>query len=286
MRRYVTSKRALAGVMAILLLSVFLPAKAARLVWDPFRHGVQLVAFPIADPLHAVGIWARGSAPDDVPLGPELQRDANLRDALRYIRKLELELQQKQELLAQLNRSLAVRQDVQLVVGSATSWPRSSESLHLVSINIGRRQGLVEGQVVIDGDTTSLAGRLSDVGPNSATVRLITSAQTRLEVLIMPPDAGPATRQLQTVVNIDDAQSAFTARVTTDDVARIGDLVHLADPAWEAGNGYLVGVVSDVQPDPANALWRIVTVQPVRDMLQVRRLFVIVATDVQPAAMP
>jgi rod shape-determining protein MreC len=138
----------------------------------------------------------------------------------------------------------------------------SSEFRRVIGIDKGSNAGIKEGDVVVAGGG-ALAGRVTDVGPDSASVVLLTDgSSTVIGQLVSNAAAGRVVGQLGGVLVMDQIDS--------------GEKVSLGDEVVSAGielgggirspypKGLLIGQVVDVRRD-ANAVVQTAYLQPAAD---------------------
>lgn len=273
MKSLLTQRRASTGAVILLALTSMLPSGWSTSLWSRPHDFLRLVMLPLTRPLNDLGRWVRGPAQQGVDFGPTDQLQENYESDLAYVRQLEYQLDQKNQLIRQLQQTRDIRNDVLLEVADVAAWPNSSAAIQTLTISKGRSWGLRVGQIVVDG--ANLVGRVSEVGSNTATVQLITSAKTVLGVRIVPPVTGPAPREFFTPVKTNKSSEVFQVHVDRDDPVENDDLAYLWDQDWERGGGFIVGKVT-VEPDSDDPLRKIVTVRPIRSLRYLRRVFVLV----------
>jgi cell shape-determining protein MreC len=129
----------------------------------------------------------------------------------------------------------------------------ASEVKPALTIDRGKQAGIQEGQAVVF--SGNLVGTVELVGPVTATVRLITAAETSLEVTLQSPTAGQDGQRVTTTARLTEPRDAFVAEPARDKPVSVGDLAHLGDPAWPPeAQGTIVGKVKEVGGHPQKPL--------------------------------
>ena len=272
-----------AGVVALIVISQ-LPVRWTDAVAGPPADVVAAVVGLAADPLLRVARFVRPPSEVQTELTRNEKLVANLEAQTQYALNLETRLNYA---IAEIRRLLGVREQlnregfgesVRLEPARVIAIPPDPHA-GAVLINRGRAHGVEPGMIVASG--FSLVGRVTDVGPRTATVRLVTAPDTLLQVRIIPPQAGPAERDLPALVRVNESRDRFVAEVPENAPIQPEDLVTLHDEDWPVeAQGFVVGVIESVEPDPADPEIRSVAViQPVREPGRVMRVTVVVPRD-------
>ena len=183
---------------------------------------------------------------------------------------------------AQLTDLLQLRAGFEYQTAAAAVISRdSSEFRRVIGIDKGSRAGISVGDVVVAGGG-ALAGRVTSVGPESATVVLLTDgSSTVIGQLVSNAAAGRVVGQLGGVLVMDQIDS--------------GDQVSLGDEVVSAGielgggvrspypKGLLIGQVVDIRRD-ANAVVQTAYLQPAADFEKLE--FVLVILDYEGGLPP
>ena len=139
----------------------------------------------------------------------------------------------------------------------------------------GRLRGLQMGQAV--GRGINLIGRVRHVGPASATVDLITTPRTHLDVQIVPVDEAP--RELDMQMSYEASAQGFVGVIDTaqQELVRINDLAILSDQRWPVEAwGFVVGRVVKIEKYEKNPLLlRRVIVRPRIDLEKLSHVTVV-----------
>jgi cell shape-determining protein MreC len=217
----------------------------------------------------------------------DLQR---LSDELRYKDALIIAAQKRIKELEVVNSEL---QGLQQRLGDAYLFRRVNVIGHSADpaagtfqIGQGATSGLQVGMPAVEG--ANLIGRIVQVTPTTATIGPITAPGTLLEVLIAPamlPRTGLPAERDQRVQVAADHQYQFVA----DDVdhavpVHVGDYARLDDAtgpsAWPRSvQGYIVGVVASVGPNPDDALRQRLVIRPLLSPRHVSAVTIIMPRD-------
>jgi len=284
-RRYLTEPRIRIAVAGLLMLLCFVRLDTATKISAVPRHLVATVSNPLSQPLHSLSAWTR-STPAEAEDLAERRELARINDELnQYNRQLEEQLRVARQRIAELSRIREVGglEAPSLVPAGVTSWQGGAAPV--LTINRGSMHGLAPGMVV--GTAADLVGRISDVGPSSATVSLITAPRTLLDVRVLPPLVGPSGREVILQLQPFEGQELFWAEAAHTDPIQVGDLAHLrlADNVlasaarWpDEAAGMVVGKVVRIEDHPDDPRLRTrVIVQPrvsLRGLTRVVVLFV------------
>jgi rod shape-determining protein MreC len=183
---------------------------------------------------------------------------------------------------AQLTDLLQLRAGFDYKTAAAAVISRdSSEFRRVIGIDKGSNAGIKEGDVVVAGGG-ALAGRVTSVGPDSASVVLLTDgSSTVIGQLVSSAAAGRVVGQLGGVLVMDQIDS--------------GEKISLGDEVVSAGielgggvrspypKGLLIGQVVDVRRD-ANAVVQTAYLQPAADFEKLE--FVLVVLDYEGGLPP
>ena len=272
MRPAFTNRRVLAAVAVLLALMSQVPSRCVRPLSDKPRDLVVALLNPLTHPLKRLSDSLRRRRDLDV----KAPLDENRKQALQYMRRLEAELDDARETIAQLTQTRQILgfQSVTLTPASVTA-----SSDHTLTINRGRTAGLRDGLVATAGG--NLVGRITHTGPVTATIQLITAPKTLLTTRIVPPVPGEPTRDLSRVPF--EAEGEFlTAVVNEDHPVQPGDLAHLDSCTWcpPEARGFVVGKVVKIEPYPDDpTLRRRLVVQPIKSLRHLSEVAVPVPSD-------
>jgi rod shape-determining protein MreC len=170
--------------------------------------------------------------------------------------------------------------DFQTAAASVISR-ESSEFRRVVTIDKGARAGISEGDVVVTGGG-ALVGRVTEVGPDSATVVLLTdSTSTVIGQLVSNAATGQVVGQLGGVLVMEQIDSSAELSLGDEVVSagiELGGGVRSPYP-----KGLLIGQVVDIRRD-ANAVVQTAYLQPAADFERLE--FVLVITDYEGGLPP
>ncbi|QPM91922.1 rod shape-determining protein MreC [Pseudooceanicola algae] len=183
---YVTPiRRLLAGIAVLVLVAIFLVWRIDSPRVERFRSHVIDRVMPGMD-------WAMAPVTGAVKLVRDFQSYARIHDQNQELRRelqqmkawkeAALQLEQENARLLDLNN---VRLDPQLTyVTGVVMADSGSPYRQSVLLNIGVRDGIVDGWAAMDG--IGLVGRISGVGSEVSRVILLTDTSSRLPVSIQP----------------------------------------------------------------------------------------------------
>jgi cell shape-determining protein MreC len=276
-RPLLNSRRTLALLAAMLAITSLLPGSWVRPVSRPPRAAVLAAIAPIANGLKAVGNRLRPGEEQVLAVGDDARTRRLYEEMLARTRQLENHLRDAQVQIQELSmiRQMGSPDAMKLVDAAVATW---GVATHTLGISRGQRDSLREGLVVVDGG--SLVGRLSEVYPVSATVKLITAPRTSLQARVVAPDAIDSPMGLVVALK-SDTDGLFHCQVKASDPVHEGDLAHLSDDSWPTeAAGFIVGRVTAIKPDPTDPLLRrLVTVKPLRPLPKLSRVRVMVPVE-------
>lgn len=182
----------------------------------------------------------------------------------------------------QLTALLQLRAGFEYQTAAATVISReSSEFRRLIGLDKGTRAGIAVGDVVIAAGG-ALAGRVIDVGPDSATVVLLTdAASTVIGQLVSSAATGTVVGQLGGVLVMDQIDSGERIDLGVEVVTagiELGGGVRSPYP-----KGLLIGQVIDVRRD-ANSVVQTAFLQPAAELDRLE--YVLVILDYQGGLPP
>ena len=267
------ARRRSIGFTVLLALTLMLMAFSSNPLVRELQSGVGFAFRPIQGALDEVagGIASVANAiaeidrlrVDNAALRDEndrLTNDSALNDEVRR------ENEQRTALLL-----LRAGFDYQTVAAGVISRD-SSEFRRVVGIGKGSNDGIAEGDVVIAAGG-ALAGRVSQVGPDSATVVLVTDAtSTVIGQLVSTAGTGQVVGQLGGVLVMGEIDSSERIDLGVEVVTagiELGDGVRSPYP-----KGLLIGQVIDVRRD-ANSVVQTAYLQPAANLDRLEYLLVI-----------
>lgn len=228
-------RRILIGVLAVVLLSIFLVWRIDNPRVEHFRATVVDAVVPNFD-------WAMLPVAKLVGMAESFrsytriyEQNQELRRELQQMRawrEAALQLEQRNAQLLDLNQ---VRLDPQLthVTGVVLS-DSGSPFRKSVLLNVGARDGIQDGWAVMDG--LGLAGRIAGVGERSARVILLTDVNSRVPVVVQPSGQ-------RALITGDNTGLPLLDFVENPNDVRPGDRVVSSDDGGVFPAGLLVGEV-------------------------------------------
>ena len=261
--------------MAALGIASQLPTRWIDPVTSAPSGVMQMATAPLRDPLHQLASSIR--RPPDATIGVEYQAmEKNYGELLAYTQRLEQELREAREQIAQLSQVRESNSLEGVVLQSCqVTGPFGEARRELLSITPGSRKGIREGMVVADG--FHLVGKVTESTPQSATVVLITAKGMRPVARLVPPtgETGPRGTLVQLAAT---GEQTFEVKVGVDQAVQVGDLAHLEDDMWPSeAQALVLGRVTAVERWPDDPeLYRRVVVTPMRSLVHMTRVVVMV----------
>ncbi|MGR3495715.1 rod shape-determining protein MreC [Citreimonas sp.] len=229
-------KRLLLVILALVLLGLFLLWRIDSPRVERFRAHVVDRVVPRMD-------WAMTPVTGTVNLLRDFQsyqrisaQNQELRRELRQMtawKEAALQLEQENARLRDLNN---VQLDPRLTyITGVVLADSGSPFRQSVLINVGGRDGIVDGWATMDG--IGLVGRISGVGPNTSRVILLTDATSRIPAVIQPSG------QRALVVG-DNSGAPHIDFIEDPDLVRPGDRIVTSGDGEVFPPGLLVGQVA------------------------------------------
>ncbi|MDV4145110.1 MULTISPECIES: rod shape-determining protein MreC [Shimia] len=236
-------KRLLLGVLIVVLLGIFL-------VWRIDSPRVERFRAQVVDRVMPSFDWAMTPVTTTVALFRDLQSYQRLAEQNRELRRelqqmkawkeAALQLEQENARLLDLNN---VRLDPRLTfITGVVLADSGSPFRQSVLLNIGSRDGLVDGWAAMDG--IGLVGRVSGTGDNTSRVILLTDSSSRIPVIVQPSG------QRGLVVG-DNTPAPHIDFLENRELVRPGDRVISSGDGGVFPPGLLVGQVAS---DPGGRL--------------------------------
>lgn len=236
-------KRLLLGIALLILLAIFI-------VWRIDSPRIEQLRANIIDRIVPNMEWAMAPVTGTVNLFRDFQsylklaeQNQELRRELRQMRawkEAALQLEQENARLLDLNN---VQLDPRLTyITGVVLADSGSPYRQSVLLNIGARDGLVDGWATMDG--IGLVGRISGVANNTARVLLLTDANSRIPAVIQPSG------QRALVVG-DNTPRPAVDFIESRDGVRPGDRVVSSGDGGVFPAGLLVG---SLEVDPGGRL--------------------------------
>lgn len=275
MASFLTHRRALAIVVALLLLSCIASDRWSTAVARAPARVVEVIATPLRAPLSWAGTAVRGPGRPTAPVEldePALR--AEFGEALRYIRQLEEQLRAAEDRLAMLTQAQEMGLTGATHIEARVTGIAGDPTRPALLIDKGSSRGITVNSPVVSG--VGLVGRVQETSPATSRVELITAADARIFVQIAPPRTQGAARQVREQLRRSDDGPWFEAQVVKNAPVEVGDWATLADDLWPSeAMGYVVGTVTVVEDDPRNPLqFKRVIVEPVQQLSQLRSVVV------------
>lgn len=236
-------KRILLATLILCLLSIFL-------VWRIDSPRVERFRAKVVDKFVPSMDWAMAPVTGVINLTRDFQSYQRIVEQNRELRRelqqmkawkeAALQLEQENARLLEFNN---VRLDPRLTfVTGVVLTDSGSPFRQSVLLNIGRRDGVVDGWAAMDG--IGLVGRISGVGKSSARVILLSDSSSRIPVFIQPSG--------QTAIAAGDNSIApYIDFLANPEQVRPGDRVISSGDGGVFPSGLLVGHVTE---DPGGRL--------------------------------
>ncbi|MBK0329700.1 rod shape-determining protein MreC [Rhodobacteraceae bacterium F11138] len=236
-------RRLLLGVVCLCLLGIFL-------VWRIDSPRVEQFRAQVTDRVVPSMSWAMAPVTGVINLVRDFQsyqrlaeQNSELRNELRQMqawKEAALQLEQENARLLDLNH---VRLDPRLTyVTGVVMADSGSPFRQSVLLNIGARDGIVDGWAAMDG--IGLVGRISGTGQSSARVVLLTDAASSVPALIQPSGQNA-------LIAGDNSAAPLIDFLENPDLVRPGDRVVSSGDGDVFPPGLLIGQVA---ADPSGRL--------------------------------
>jgi rod shape-determining protein MreC len=236
-------RRLLLAVLVLLLGAIFL-------LWRIDSPRVERFRAQVTDKLVPNLDWAMAPVTGTVNLLRDFQsyqrlteQNQELRSELRRMqtwKEAALQLEQENARLLDLNN---VRLDPRLTyVTGVVMADSGSPFRQSVLLNVGARDGLVEGWATMDG--IGLVGRISGVGENTARVILLTDTSSRIPAVIQPSGQ-------RAIIAGDNSAAPPIDFLENPDLVRPGDRVISSGDGGVFPAGLLIGQIA---ADPSGRL--------------------------------
>ena len=236
-------RRLLFSVLILCLLGIFL-------VWRIDSPRVERFRAHVTDRFVPSLTWAMAPVTGTINLLKDFQsyqrlaqQNRELRSELRRMqawKEAALQLEQENARLLDLNK---VRLDPRLTyITGVVLADSGSPFRQSVLLNVGVRDGLVDGWATMDG--IGLVGRISGVAENTARVILLTDASSRIPAIIQPSGQ-------RVIVSGDNSTAPAIEFLEDNDLVRPGHRVVSSDDGGVFPAGLLIGQVA---ADPTGKL--------------------------------
>jgi rod shape-determining protein MreC len=229
-------RRLLTAVLVIVLAAIFLLWRIDSPRVEQFRAKVTDAVVPNLD-------WAMAPVTGTVNLLRDFQsyqrlsdQNQELRSELRRMqtwKEAALQLEQENARLLDLNN---VRLDPRLTyVTGVVLADSGSPFRQSVLLNVGARDGVVEGWATMDG--IGLVGRISGVGENTARVILLTDSSSRIPAVIQPSGQ-------RAIIAGDNSAAPPIDFLENPELVRAGDRVISSGDGGVFPAGQLIGQIA------------------------------------------
>lgn len=228
-------RRLVIGVLALVLFALFLLWRIDSPRIERFRTAVVDAVVPNMDWAMAPVTGLARMVEDFRSYARIYEQNQELRRELQQMRAWREAALQLEQRNAQLLDMARVRLDPQLThVTGVVMADAGSPYRQSVLLNVGARDGIVDGWAVMDG--LGLAGRIAGVGDRSARVILLTDSNSRVPVIVQPTGQ-------RALLSGDNTPLPALDFVEAPDALRPGDRVVSASDGGVFPPGLLVGEV-------------------------------------------
>lgn len=228
-------RRLVIGVLVLVLLGLFLLWRIDSPRVERFRTAVVDTVVPNMDWAMAPVTRVARMVEDFRSYARIYEQNQELRRELQQMRAWREAALQLEQRNAQLLDMARVRLDPQLThVTGVVMADAGSPYRQSVLLNVGARDGIVDGWAVMDG--LGLAGRVAGVGDRSARVILLTDSNSRVPVIAQPTGQ-------RALLSGDNTPLPVLEFVEAPDSLRPGDRVVSASDGGVFPPGLLVGEV-------------------------------------------
>lgn len=228
-------RRLVIGVLVLMLFGLFLLWRIDSPRIERFRTAVVDAVVPNMDWAMAPITGVARMIEDFRSYARIYEQNQELRRELQQMRAWREAALQLEQRNAQLLDMARVRLDPQLThVTGVVMADAGSPYRQSVLLNVGARDGIVDGWAVMDG--LGLAGRIAGVGDRSSRVILLTDSNSRVPVMVQPTGQ-------RALLSGDNTPLPVLDFVESPDSLRPGDRVISASDGGVFPPGLLVGEV-------------------------------------------
>jgi rod shape-determining protein MreC len=229
-------KRLLLAVLILCLAAIFVVWRIDSPRVERFRAQVVDAVVPRMDWVASPATWVVTLWRDFQSYQRIYEQNQELRRELRQMtawKEAALQLEQENAKLRDLNN---VQLDPRLTyITGVVLADSGSPFRHTVLVNVGSRDGIVDGWATIDG--IGLVGRISGVGANTSRVILLTDASSRIPAVIQPSGQ-------RAIVVGDNTGSPPVDFLENPDLVRPGDRIVTSGDGEVFPPGLLIGQVT------------------------------------------
>lgn len=262
--------------VVLIVLSVLLITISVRVgnsgAFAVVRSGVQTIASPltslcsgISKPFKSIGA---GTSYSDDEIQKIVQENAQLKT---LVAELEEYRQQDQRLttLLELSDTYGLQTVAAKIVGRSSGWNQTAV------ISAGSKQGLREGMGVMS--SCGLYGQIESVSANTATVRLISDATSKVSAMIQN------TRSTGIVSGSYDGNLVLDY-ISVDTTVGEGDVVLTSGEGGTYPRGIILGTVKSVEIDSSKLYYRI-AVDPILSFDSCEEVLVLTGSEDKTASL-
>lgn len=229
-------RRLVIGVLALVLLALFLIWRIDSPRIERFRVAIVDAVVPNMDWAMAPVTQVARMVDDFRSYARIYEQNQELRRELQQMRAWREAALQLEQRNAQLLDMARVRLDPQLThVTGVVMADAGSPFRQSVLLNVGARDGIVDGWAVMDG--LGLAGRIAGVGDRSSRVILLTDSNSRVPVSVQPSGQ-------TALLSGDNSPAPVLEFLESAEALRPGDRVVSASDGGVFPPGLLVGEVA------------------------------------------
>lgn len=276
------------GAVIVLMILALLPHRYSG-YGSLVRSVTMLVLTPAAGPMNIFAGALRREEEQSV-LGTQQELSERVQELRGRVMALEQRERELERAVAEL-QGLRRRQGDSYIHRRASVVGRSSDGTSAtLQLNIGSRHGIREGLPAVQG--ASIVGRITQVGPTSSTLGLLTTPGTLAEVVAVPRGLDgeilPEQRRGRLLLKAGAAPNLLVAEEADRQLpVETGDFARLMDESWPRSvQGMLVGRVVAVEPNPDDPLLKRVGVRPLMSLRDVESVVVVLPRQMTEEATP
>lgn len=237
------------------------------------RKGVTVVATPIGK----AGAWAFTPARSVSSFFGNLNVDrseiATIRSQNSELRSRVMQLEEARLEAERLRKLMGIRDALEMdsvgarvIRGSVNNWSRT------IVIDKGSDEGIQVGMAVLGAE--GLLGQTIEVGPHSATVRLIQDESSGVAALLQ-------SNRAEGVVNGGVDNTLALDFISVETTVTVGDVVITSGLGGVFPKGIVIGEVSEID-DESSSVYRSIKIEPAAKVSGVEEVIVIVNPVIAP----